>query len=244
MEVIQLALVAIIGLAFGSFANVLIWRLNDLKAPKFWQGRSVCPKCRKPIAFQDNIPLLSFMLLRGKCRQCGQTISPTYPLVELVTAGAFAISWYLSPSLLVLGIVFSLLVIFFSDLKYQLIPDEMVILGSLLGVWLVLPDWPRLVTHIAVGLASAAAFLLVVVVTRFRGMGLGDVKLAFLIGLVLGWPAAIISFWSAFMIGGSLASVLLLLKRTTITATMALGPFLIIGTLIAALWSEEILAIL
>lgn len=226
------------GLIIGSFLNVLIWRLNDEKAPKFWQGRSICPKCKHELSWSDNIPLLSFLMLRGKCRYCKKKISIQYPIVEL-TAAIAAVLVGFNP--LILGIVFALIVIFFSDLEYQLIPDEMivalVVLGGLRGLG-------ELRDLLIVGFLTALGFLLVVLATKFRGMGLGDVKLAFAMGLLLGFPAVVVAVWFAFVLGGVFAVGLLLLHRKKIHETMALGPFLVLGTLIAALWSQKILAIL
>lgn len=225
----------LIGLAVGSFLNVLIYRLNTSdKVPKFWQGRSICPHCKHALSWQDNIPLLSFALLRGRCRYCQGKISLVYPVVELATAISFALIGP-NPLLLVLAAVF--IVIFFSDLIYGLIPDEAVVAGVVVGVFWEFRDfW--------VGLGSALVFFLIVLVTRFRGMGLGDVKLAFLIGFLLGWPKALVAFWSAFVLGGAVAVILLMLKRVKFSATIALGPFLVTGMVIAALWSERLLALL
>ncbi len=236
-----LLLIGIIGLAFGSFANVLIYRLCDPKAPKFWQGRSLCPKCQKQIAARDNIPLLSFCLLRGKCRWCHRPIGWHYPLVEGLTALSFVLCFVLTPtaavtSLLLCLIAFSFIVIFFADLHYGLIPDEMLILSGLAGL-AISP------AYLLIGLATSLGFFLVVLITWFRGMGLGDVKLALVMGLLLGWPNILVALWVAFVSGGLVATLLLLLKKTKLSATIPLGPFLIVGTLIAALWSQELLTL-
>lgn len=236
-----LMILFLFGLIIGSFLNVLIWRLNDEKAPKFWQGRSMCPKCRHELSWSDNIPLLSFVFLKGKCRFCHKKISIQYPIVELATAGATVlIVGFLSDLgflsiISYLFIVYAFIVIFFSDLKYQLIPDEMVVVVVVLSF---------LRGNLLVGLLAALGFFLVVLATKFRGMGLGDVKLAFAMGLLLGFPAVVVAVWFAFVLGGVFAVGLLLLHRKNIHETMALGPFLVLGTLIAALWSQKILAIL
>lgn len=223
-------LLAVLGLVIGSFLNVLIWRLNDEKAPKWWRGRSICPRCKRQIAWYDNVPLLSFIFFGGRCRYCHNKISWQYPLVELGTAGAFVfIGW--QPPLLTLGAVF--IVIFFSDWIYGLIPDEMIILGSVATVFLT----PSLI----VGILSALVLFVLVVATRFRGMGLGDVKLAFLMGFFLGWPKILFAFWFAFVLGGIAALILLLLKKVRFSDKIAFGPYLVLGTLFAALWSSTLL---
>ncbi len=233
------------GLVIGSFLNVLIWRLSDEKAPRFWEGRSICPKCKHKLSWFDNIPLLSFILLGGKCRYCKKKISIQYPIVELITAitTVLIVNFvsYLDPlsvaSLLIIG--YSFIVIFFADLNYQIIPDEMLILIIIFGAALNFGG-----INVWVGLLTALGFFLVVLATKFRGMGLGDVKLAFVMGFLLGYPSILIAVWWSFIIGGIFAVRLLILHRKNFRDTMALGPFLVLGTLIAALWSKEILGIL
>lgn len=226
----QIWQIGLIGLCFGSFLNVLIWRLNDPKAPKFWQGRSLCPKCKHQLAWSDNIPLLSFVLLRGHCRFCHKKISWQYPIVELLTAIAFVLTGF-HPVMWLIDSIF--IVIFFSDLIYGLIPDEMIVVGVIASL--------TKQSSFAVGIFTALPFF---VFAKAKIMGEGDIGLAFLMGLLLGWPKIIIALWSAFILGGATAIILLLLKRTKLSATIPLGPFLILGTIIAALWSEKILAIL
>jgi prepilin signal peptidase PulO-like enzyme (type II secretory pathway) len=262
MEIIFVGLIFIFGLIFGSFFNVLIFRLNSEEkwVPKFWEGRSVCPKCKKQIAWFDNIPLLSFLLLNGRCRNCKKLISWQYPIVELTTGVITAvIGWFFMSHSPILEIALPLLslslfwqtifylliayvsiIIFFSDLIYGLIPDEAVLFG--IGVTVVFETWQGLVKeNLLVGATAALFFFIVVLVTKFRGMGFGDVKLAFLIGLVLGWPAAVVGFWISFVLGGVFALLLLALKRVRFSATIALGPFLVTGAVISALWSTKLL---
>lgn len=112
----------------------------------------------------------------------------------------------------------------------------MIVVGSIAGLFLN-PSF-------LVALISAACFFAIVLATKFRGMGLGDVKLVFLIGLLLGWPSALIAFWVAFLLGGFVAVFLVLLKKVKFSDKIAFGPYLIMGTLIAALWSKNLLAIL
>jgi len=230
----EILLLFLLGLVIGSFLNVLVYRLNtEDKVPKFWQGRSLCPKCKHELSWEDNIPLFSFIMLLGRCRYCRQPISWQYPIVELVTAICFVFVG-LNPLLLALAAVF--IVIFFSDWIFGLIPDEMIIVGSVVALFL-RPNF-------LVGTVSALIFLTIVLATKFRGMGLGDVKLAFLMGLLLGWPKSLVAFWAAFILGGVVAISLLLLKRTKFSATIPLGPFLVIGILISALWSTQLLHLL
>lgn len=212
----------ILGLCFGSFLNVLIWRLNDDKAPRFWQGRSLCPKCKHQLSWKDNIPLLSFLLLNGKCRYCRKKISFQYPLVELLTA---IITVILGFNLYLL-IAYCFIVIFFSDWIYGLIPDETTLILSILGIL-------NNLGNLWVGLIAFLILLTLFVITKGRGIGFGDVKLIFPLGLLLGWPGIFVMFYTASILGGLYAFILLLLHRKKFGDTIALGPFLIIGTVIA-----------
>lgn len=213
----------IAGLCFGSFLNVLIWRLNDDKAPRFWQGRSLCPKCKKQLSWKDNIPLVSFLLLNGKCRYCRKKISLHYPLVELLTA---LVTVLLATNFIGLITAYCFIIIFFSDWIYGLIPDETTLILSILGILSNLGNlW--------VGLIAFLILLTLFVITKGRGIGFGDVKLIFPLGLLLGWPGIFVMFYAASILGGLHALVLLLLHRKKFGDTIALGPFLIIGTVIA-----------
>lgn len=231
-QIWQIGLIGLIGLCFGSFFNVLIWRLNNENVPKFWQGRSLCPKCRHTLSWADNIPLLSFIFLRGCCRYCKKSISWQYPAVELLTMLVFILTGF-NPVILLLECVF--IVIFFSDLIYGFIPDEMIVVGIFLTVIL------AGVQNLLIGLFTALPFF---VFAKYKLMGQGDIGLAFLMGLILGWPKIGVAIWSGFIVGGVTALVLVLLKKTKISATIPLGPFLILGILIAVLWTNNILAIL
>lgn len=251
--VLNFLIVFALGLALGSFLNVLIWRLNseDGTVPRFWQGRSLCPRCRHGLSWSDNIPLLSFFLLSGRCRYCRKKISWQYPLVELLTALFTVATWFCFPDLspiaklLYCSIAYTLIVIFFSDWIYGLIPDEMIIAGSVAAVIYGFQfSVFSLGTHLLSGVVSGLAFLLIVVVTRFRGMGLGDVKLAFLLGFLLGWPKVAVAFWWSFVLGGFSAVVLVLLKKVRLSDKMAFGPYLIAGAIFSVLWSRDFLRLL
>lgn len=234
METVVLFLV---GLVIGSFLNVLIYRLNTTnRVPKFWQGRSICPNCKHELAWIDNIPLVSYVLLHGQCRYCHQAINWHYPVVELTTVVATVFVFNFSPAFLPVAYVF--IVIFFSDLIYGLIPDEMIVLGSLIAAVVNADD---LASYLLSGATFGLGFLLIVILTKFRGMGLGDVKLAFMMGVLLGWPKMLIAIWLAFILGGIFTILLLFLKKVRFSDTIALGPFLVLGVAISALWSSRLL---
>jgi len=221
----------IFGVCIGSFLNVLIWRLNDEKAPKFWQGRSICPHCRHKLSWFDNLPLLSFIVLWGKCRYCHKRISWRYPLVELLTA---IVTIIIGANVLSLVIAYCFILIFFSDWIYGLIPDEATVVLVVVGLLFYWNNW-------LTGLLSLLTLLSLFIVTRGRGIGFGDVKLIFPLGLLLGFPKILIMFYVTSIIGGLYALGLLLLKRRRFGETIALGPFLIIGTITALCVSDTLL---
>jgi len=249
VEYLLLFFSAVLGLIFGSFLNVLIYRLNEEGVPKFWQGRSFCPRCKHTLSWEDNIPLFSFLFLGGKCRHCHKKISIQYPIVELVSTSSTVALFVSLPHsnvtelLIVLcyWIIFlSLIVIFFSDLKYSLIPDEMVvtfILGSL-GALLLTTPLSNVGFNLIVGLLSSLALLLIVIATLGRGMGLGDVKFAVPMGIFLGFPRILVAFWMAFVGGGIVALLLMILRRKGMKDAIPLGPFLVLGTVLAFLYSD------
>lgn len=264
-----------LGLCIGSFLNVLIYRI-PLSLPL--TGRSYCPKCKKKINWYDNIPLLSFILLRGKCRHCHSPIALQYPIVELVT-GLLFISTYLfypipnfqltSLVTLIYGLllVSILIAIFVIDLKHMIIPDVLVYPAIIVTfIFLIFffsppsspqPD-PQLTTqpysflsfinqqstiinHVITAIFSSLFFLLLYLVTLTRGMGFGDVKLAFLIGLVLGFPKSSLAFAIAFLTGAILGVILILIGKKRFGTHVPFGPFLVLGTITALLWGSQIL---
>ncbi|MCL4382276.1 prepilin peptidase, partial [Patescibacteria group bacterium] len=178
------------GLVFGSFLNVLIYRLpNSLPLT----GRSFCPKCKKKISWYDNLPLLSFLVLGGRCRHCHFPISWQYPFVELVTGVLTVLSikyLVLSRQDLILTtyyliLIYALIVIFFIDLYHEIIPDEIVYPAII--ITLIFSLYPNiLISNLISGFLAGLLFLILFLLTSGRGMGFGDFKLAVLMGLFLG----------------------------------------------------------
>lgn len=240
-------LVFIFGLVVGSFLNVLADRLPQGETV-LW-GRSHCDWCKKPLRWFELVPIVSFILQGGRCLRCHKPLSIQYPLVELITALGFVwifVNYPLTLSLLVSYYVLfsSLLVLFISDLKYQILPDSMIVIGSL-GALVILVLSPASLTTLLPHLLSAAgsfAFLYIIwAVTRGRGMGFGDVKLAFLMGLLLGYPGIIIAFYGAFLTGAVAGVILILAGKKGWKSKIAFGPFLIFGTAVAVIWGHQIL---
>jgi prepilin signal peptidase PulO-like enzyme (type II secretory pathway) len=241
-------LIFIFGLSVGSFLNCLIYRLE--KEESFLRGRSYCPSCHHQLAWSDLIPLVSFLLLKRKCRYCRQKISWQYPLVELITGLFFVIIlWYLSFSFNIFSgfwffqlvyyliIVSLLIIIFVYDLRHYVIPDKIIYIAiGTAGLWylaagLLLNFYNKyeILNAIYSAIGAAAFFLLIVLVSRGRWMGAGDIKLAFLLGLILGYPAILISLFLAFFFGAIIGIGLIILGKKTLKSEVPFGPFLISG---------------
>lgn len=249
------AVAAMFGLAVGSFLNVLIARLP---AGERITGRSRCPRCRAEIRWYDNVPLLSYLLLRGRCRQCGQPIAWHYPVVELATAVLFVlIAWqHLGPaglgndaSAIIRQALFvirntvavaALLVVFFIDLKHYVILDVVTLPAAavvgLLNVALGVPFGSLALG----GILGAGFFALQYVMSRGRWIGDGDIRLGLLLGVLLGWQQLLVSLALAYGSGAVAALGLVALGRKRWGSQIPFGTFLAVGGVVALLWGGPI----
>ncbi|MBZ1345436.1 MAG: prepilin peptidase [Candidatus Nealsonbacteria bacterium] len=252
------------GLAVGSFLNCLIYRLEKNEA-LFW-GRSYCPNCRYVLSWQDLIPLFSFFLLKGKCRYCRQKISWQYPLVEISTAAIFLLIFnFFTPldnfvsngarfsifnflNLIYYWLIASfLIVIFVYDLKHYIIPDR--IIYSAIGIalifnfqFLIFNQFSIFKFSILSGLGAAIFFLTIVLISGGKWMGIGDIKLAFLMGLILGWPNILVALFLAFLLGAFIGAILLISRKKTLKSEIPFGPFLVSGTFISIFFGPQIIS--
>jgi len=255
----------IFGLAVGSFLNCVIYRLKpkELSSFSFVWGRSYCPHCKHPLSWQDLIPVFSFFILGGKCRYCHKKISIQYPLIELTTGILFLfIFWILDFEIcnlfgiwnLAFWILIScfLIIIFVYDFKHYIIPDKIIypaiLLTLVFRIWdlfrnweLGIRNWETLFNYFGPALGGGVFFLAIVLISRGKWMGVGDVKLAFLIGLLLGWPNTLLALFFAFLIGAIIGLGLIILKKKTIKSEMPFGPFLILGIYLALFFGEKII---
>ena len=252
---IMILFIFLLGLFIGSFLNVLVDRLP--RDESVLKGRSHCEKCKKELAWYDLIPVLSFVLLKGKCRYCHNPLSFYYPVVELITGSMFVLV-FLFQNLGIMNhelrimdfvnfgyyifLVCGLIAIFFADLKYGIIPDAILIflfLVSLLYLFII----PTLsLNHFLSGIGALFFFLVLFLVTRGKGMGFGDVKFSFLMGLVLGFPGVAIALYIAFLTGAVTGSILIIWrKKRLLGGTIPFGPFLVLGTVIALFYSTQII---
>lgn len=277
------SIIFLFGLATGSFLNCIIYRLHSgenflftpleisAKAKKpggffkrFLTGftRSYCPHCKHILGWQDLIPVLSFLILKGKCRYCQKRISFQYPLVELATGILFVFifqqsmvlwlsgsmaPWFFNTFFLFLISCF-LIIIFVYDLKHFIIPDKIIYPAILMsGIWyLVLSIFFNFYTRyeilntIYAALGAAAFFLIIVLISQGKWMGIGDIKLAFFMGLFLGFPNILVALFLAFFIGAIIGVGLIAAGKKTIKSEVPFGPFLVTGTFIALFWGQQL----
>jgi len=240
--------IILFGLIIGSFLNVIILRFDELKT--LVKGRSHCPKCKTILKWYDLVPFVSFVLLFGKCRYCKNPISFQYPLVELGTALIFSlIYWKFGISLNSLFMILAscvLIVAFVYDILNLMLADWLVYLGILVWIiWLVLKYF--FVSHFSFldplygGLALGGFIALLVLVSRERWMGAGDIGLGFLVGLISGWPNVLVNFLASFVLGALFGIVAIVLKQKKLQSQVAFAPFLILGMWIAVFWGKDII---
>ena len=237
-----MALAGVVGAVVGSFLNVVIHRLP--RKESLVHPRSRCPACGTQIAGYDNVPIVSWLALRGRCRHCGEPISPRYPVVELLTALAFAavvlVRGFDNDLILELPFVAALIALAGIDLDHKLLPNKIVYPMAAYGVIAtLLVDRDDLVENLVPG-AGAFAFLLAAVIAYPRGMGMGDVKLAGAMGLYLGAsviPALLVAFLS-----GSLVGIVILAREGAAARKKAIpfGVFLALGGIVGVLAGPEL----
>ncbi|MBU2545230.1 prepilin peptidase [Patescibacteria group bacterium] len=239
-------IVFIFGLFIGSFLNCVVYRIESKKS--FLKGRSFCPHCKHTLSWLDLIPIFSYLFLEGRCRYCSKKISVQYPLVELLTGALFSlILWNFGLSL-AFGfwvLVSSLLIILFIyDLKHFIIPDRVIypaiLLTLVFRIWNFVGNWELGIGYFGATIGAAGFFLTIFLISRGKWLGFGDVKLAILIGLLLGFPNILVSLFSAFLIGAIIGVGLIFLKKKTLKSEVPFGPFLILGIYIALFFGDQI----
>ena len=274
-------LVFVFGLCIGSFLNCVIYRLE---AKKGLGGRSFCPKCKKELAWQDLIPVFSFLFLKGKCRNCKQKISIQYPFVELATGIVFLLVFYklavipdprcclraglignpeyyhwipafagmtekgvgITGAIINLGfwfyVVSVLIVIFVYDLKHYIIPDKVLLPAiGLTAVYILFFNFSGLQGSLLAALAGFAFFFAIFFVSQGKWMGFGDVKLAILIGLLLGFPNTFAALFFAFFFGAIIGIISMIFGKKGLKSEIPFGPFLVLGTFAAEFWGEKLI---
>jgi leader peptidase (prepilin peptidase) / N-methyltransferase len=230
----------VFGAVFGSFANVLIYRLPRRESIVVPGSR--CPHCGTPIAPWQNIPIVSYLALRGRCAACRAPISPRYLIVEVATGAMMAgLVWRFGLSAITLRygvLAFALLVVFFTDLEHHMIPNAITYPGILVGLGLSAAAGQGLAALVAAA-AAGAVFVFIGIASR-GGMGGGDMKLAAMIGAFLGAPAVIVALFLAVALGATAGLVLLALRLRTRKDMIPFGPAMAAGAMIAVFGSNAI----
>ena len=234
---------ALLGLVIGSFLNVLIARLPE--------GRNVvippslCPHCSNPIPWRDNLPLLSFILLGGRCRRCRTPISRRYPAVEILTAALFMLAYGrrgwsadLPAALLLIAM---LIVIAGIDLDHQIIPHVLTLPGIAVGVLANLATGHVPWVDALLGILLGGGIFFVTILASRGGMGGGDMNLGAMLGAFLGWKLGLLAVLLAVFAGGLVAMGLLALGRKGRKDPVPFGPFLALGGTVSLLWGDRLL---
>ena len=237
-----LAVVLVFGLVLGSFLNVVIARLPERRS--LLAPRSACPVCGAPIAWYDNVPLLSFVVLRGRCRACATPIPWRYPLVEAMTAVLLAAAWVeFGPTLefaVAAALLAALLAITVIDLRHQIIPDAITFPGILAGITANVATRHLGWADVALGIVLGGGIFFVIIVASRGGMGAGDMKLGAMLGAFLGWKITLFGLMVGVVLGGAWAVALMALGVRGRKDAIPFGPFLALGGATALFWGEGV----
>ncbi len=246
----EYSVVFVFGLIVGSFLNAIIYRLSV--GQSVTAGRSYCPECKHVLAPRDLVPVLSFMVLRAKCRYCRTPISWQYPIVELATAFAFVLAYMqIAPNGLMLGdnglrlmlywiYAAFLIVIFVYDLKHYLILDAVIIPAAIIALIGGIALHQPVLSMLLAGIVAAGFFGVQFFVSRGRWIGGGDIRLGFLMGLILSWPHVVIALMLAYVLGSCIGIALILAGKKKFGSQLPFGTFLTIATYIVLLYGDQI----
>ncbi len=240
-------LIFLLGLILGSFLNVVIYRLQRGLSIVF--PGSSCPVCKKPIRFYDNIPLLSYILLKGRCRQCGSSISWRYPFVEGLTALCL-LALYLKYGITFQFLSYGILILFlipisFIDIDKGLVLNKLTILCFILGVLLILGFQIETWKNSLFGAIGGGGIIWLMgvlgkMIFRKDSLGFGDVKLLVTIGVYVGFPEVAMCLFLGICIAGVFIFGGLILKKLSLGNTIPFGPFIALGTLVYLIWGPSL----
>ncbi len=249
----QTIIAGIYGLFFGSFLNVVDWRFGRWR--EIALKRSACPHCHREIRWYDLVPVASFILLRGRCRNCQQPISWQYPLIELTTAIVTGVVWYgaapegliaITQTVMLIGFCYVLILASLKDMRHMEVPDMLFVAALLLSVLYRIFGGFResgLLDAVYGVLSTTAVFLALVIISKERWMGWGDVFLAVPIGIVLGFPKGLVWLYLSFIVGAAIGLVLIWSGKKTRKDPVPFVPILAICFLLAylcgkAMWQQ------
>jgi len=240
------SLLFLLGISFGSFLNAWEWRIHSEKSIS--NGRSKCPTCDKTLKWYDNIPIVSFIFLRGKCWHCKKDISWQYPAVELVTGISFIfVGWFhqFDPLLIFrdCAIFFLLLFTFVYDFKYQLILDRMTLApaGILFAISLLF-GWHQWTSMLLGAVIGGGFFLAQFVLSKGKWIGGGDIRLGVFMGVILGWQLTLLALFLAYILGATVGVGLIASKKKKLASKVPFGTYLTIATFVAMFWGPKIIS--
>jgi leader peptidase (prepilin peptidase)/N-methyltransferase len=244
----KIIIIIVFGFAWGSFLNVLIYRIpRDMSLVK---PASSCPHCKKKIKVYDNIPIISYLTLGGKCRYCKAKIPFSYPLVEFLTPLSFvliysqhSLSFFFFASCLFAS---AMIVLGFIDFYHMIIPDEITMPGLVLALVYSLFREDVNITQALIGAVSGASFLLLVygaylLLRKKEGLGMGDVTMMLLIGAYLGWRQAFFTLILASFVGALVGLIVIFFRKKDFQFSLPFGTFLAPAAFFSLLWGEKIL---
>jgi len=244
----ELLLAVLFGSALGSFLNVAIDRLSTDRS--IVKGRSYCEKCKKTLQPWDLIPVVSYLILRGKCRYCKADIPLRLFIVEVLSGFAFGLVFFmvsagtlqLVPALFLAIVLWCFIGIFFADIKYGIIPDFLVLISIISAVFYIHFSGLPYLSHVLSGIGSLVFFLILFLITKGKGMGFGDVKLSFALGLFLGFPQIVTALYMAFLTGAVISIILIVGKKIRFFGgSIPFGPFLVLSTIVTFFFGAAIL---
>jgi leader peptidase (prepilin peptidase)/N-methyltransferase len=244
---LEAAYVTLLGLMLGSFMNVCIYRLPRGLSPV--RPRSGCPNCGHMLAWYENVPVVSYLVLRGRCRTCRVAISPMYPIIEAITGAVFLAGylWYGPSALLIVRLAFAwaMIALFVIDYQHQILPNVITIPGIVVGILsniLAGPGWIASIIGAAVGAGSLYAIAEIYYRVRHEeGLGMGDVKMLGMIGAFLGWKLVLLTLVISSFLGSIVGVFVLVSRKESLKYAMPFGTFLALGALVASVAGDKIL---
>lgn len=261
------------GLAVGSFLNALIWRLHT--GESILRGHSYCPSCKHVLGAINLIPIVSFIIQKGKCRYCGKKISWQYPIVEFITAILFVVAYIIIFNFSARGgsalggqfsnfnkfsifnfqilnllrwwfFIAAMIVIFVYDLKYSLILNKVIYPVAAVAfftsplIYSEIAWWRSMATAVIAAVIGSGFFLLQYLLSKGKWIGGGDIKMGFLMGLILGIKGLLVALFFSYVLGALVGVGLVAAGKKTMKSQIPFGTFLAVGTIIAMFWGEEI----
>lgn len=252
MVIFALLMVFLLGIATGSFVTALLWRLRTRES--FIVARSYCPSCRTTLGWKDLLPVVSFLLLRGRCRHCGKGISWQYPVIELVTGLLFVAAFLMrtggdatlgQEAALLLRDWLAIIVfvaVFVFDYRYSLIPRALVLPTSIVALFLSTIGGEGIVSSLLAICVAAGFFGAQYVVSKGKWIGLGDVTLGVFMGSVLGFSRTLVAMFVAYVLGAMFSLILIGMKKSGWKSEIPFGTFLTVASVIAMFFGDRLVS--